>query len=97
MCCTAPGVQPIPSSPSLFSLQRLTDETVITDPGKMAYQAGNPWLRPKPVGSRRSLRAPQTLLGDNSLSSTVFVTFTLGYKTMPRRRMRTPVEQLLPF
>ena len=29
----------------------------------MAYQAGNPWLRPKPAGSRRSLRALKVLPG----------------------------------
>ena len=39
---------PIPSSPSSSSLQRLTNETDVTDPGQMAYQAGNPWLQPKP-------------------------------------------------
>ena len=45
----------IPSSPSSFSSQRLTDETDVADPGQMAYQAGNLWLRPKLVGSRRRL------------------------------------------
>ena len=58
-----PQYPPIPSSPSSFSLLGLTDETDVTDPGQMAYQAGNPWLRPKRVGSRRSLRAPQALPG----------------------------------
>ena len=27
----------------------------VTDPEQMAYQAGNPWLRPKPIWSRRRL------------------------------------------
>ena len=51
------------ASPLSSSLQRLTDERVVTDLGQMAYQAGNPWLQPKPVWSRCSLRMPQALLG----------------------------------
>ena len=58
-----PLVSPIPSWPSLSSLQRLTDETDVTDPVQMAYQAGNPWLRPKLVWSRCSLWVPQALPG----------------------------------
>ena len=48
---------------SSSSLQRLTEETNVPDPGQMAYQARNPWLWPKLIGSRRSLRALQTLPG----------------------------------
>ena len=40
----------MPSTPSLFSHQRLNDETDLTDPGQLAYKAGNPWLWPKLVG-----------------------------------------------
>ena len=48
--------------------QRLTDETDVTDPGQMAYQAGNSWLRPKPVGSLRSHRATQALPGRHHIN-----------------------------
>ena len=41
----------------------MTNETDITYPGQMAYQARNPCLWPKPVGSRRSHQAPQALSG----------------------------------
>ena len=51
------------SHPSSCFLHQLTDETDVTDPGQMAYQAGNPWLRPKPVWGRRSLRMAQALPG----------------------------------
>ena len=63
----------IPLSPSSFSLQRLTDETEVTNPGQMAYQAGNLWLRPKPVGSRRSLRTQQVLPGRQHIWSENFL------------------------
>ena len=60
---------------SSSSLHRLTDKRDVTDPGQMAYQAGNPWLRPKPVGvaadsgRRRLYRADNsTHLNLNSIS-----------------------------
>ena len=45
-----PWIPLIPLSPFSLSLQRLTDETDVTNPGQMAYQDGNPWLWPKTVG-----------------------------------------------
>ena len=60
-----------PSSPLSSSLQRLTDETDVNDPGQMAYQAGNPWLRLKLVWSHCSLRALQALPADINNSPAV--------------------------
>ena len=61
----SPQRPPNPLSLSWFSLQRLTEETDVIDQGQMTYQAMNPWLRTKPVGSRRSLRHRRLYQADN--------------------------------
>ena len=48
---------------TLIILSSSIDQRDRRDPRQMAYQAVNPWLRPKPVGDRRSFWAPQVLPG----------------------------------
>ena len=61
ICALPPVFLPTPLSPSSSFLHRLTDKTDATDPEQIAYQARNPWVRSKPVGSHHSLyRAEKT-------------------------------------